>query len=94
MIDNSLALCQGDDKSHSWFSYDIDDIEYAKGVCSQCEVKLQCFANALENDFMGVNAGISEFEFMMETWKEAKTENESNWTRSSQVLQRILRKTL
>lgn len=92
MINNDLALCQGDEKSYAWFSYDINDIEYAKSVCRNCEVKVQCFINGLDNDFMGVNAGISEFEFMIETWKEAKKENESNWTRSDKVLQGILRK--
>jgi|LakMenE01Jun11ns_1017448.scaffolds.fasta_scaffold8574273_2 hypothetical protein len=94
MIDDSRALCQGDEKSSAWFSYQIEDINYAKSVCAECEVKLPCFFNALENEFMGVNAGISEFEFMMKTWKEAKTKNESNWTRSDKVLQRILREAL
>lgn len=94
MVNNDLALCQGDERSHAWFSYDIEDIQYAKSVCLSCEVKIECFANALQNDFMGVNAGISEFEFMIDTWKEAKKENESNWTRSSKILQGILRKKL
>lgn len=94
MINDSRALCQGDKNSSAWFSYQIEDIKYAKSVCSECELKTPCFLNGLENEFMGVNAGISEFEFLMKTWKEAKTENESNWTRSNKVLQGIVREIL
>ena len=88
-----LALCAKDPNSHYWFSYNYKEVEYAKKVCSSCSVRKECLLNAwaVEHIF-GVNGGYSEFDIMLETWKEAKKENDKNWTRSDKILQKLLRK--
>lgn len=86
-----LALCSKDKRKNAWYSYNLDDIEYAKNICKQCPVKKECIFNALSGgDFYGVNSGVSEYEFKILTWKKAKTINESNWSRSRSALQRVL----
>jgi hypothetical protein len=85
------ALCSNDKNSEKWFSYNIDDIQYAKSVCKKCTVRLECITNALSDGFYGVNAGISEYDYKLITWKEAGSEDESNWSRSNKTLQRVLR---
>ena len=85
------ALCSKDKYSEKWFSYNIGDVQYAKSVCKKCTVRLECITNALSDEFYGVNAGISEYDYKLITWKEAGSENESNWSRSNKTLQRVLR---
>jgi hypothetical protein len=88
-----FALCAKDSKSERWHSYDIDDIEYAKSICKKCKVKMECITTALQApEYYGVNAGISEFEFKLLTWKKASTIYETNWSRSRKTLQKVLRK--
>jgi hypothetical protein len=89
----SQAVCANDSNPIAWLSYDILDVEYAKRGCAVCNVRLECFLSAWENDlYVGVNAGISEFDYLNLTWKEAEKVNGSNWSRSSKTLQRILQK--
>lgn len=86
------ALCSKDKRKMAWYSYNLDDIEYAKNICKKCEVRQECLFNALKDkDFYGVNAGISEYEFKMLTWKKVDNVDESNWSRSRNTLQRVLR---
>ena len=50
--------------------------------------------NVWEEEYIyGVNGGFSEFEILLETWKEAKKVSDDNWSRSNKILQRMLRKT-
>ena len=87
-----FALCSDDKYSEKWFSYNIDDINYAKSVCKKCTVRLECISSALSEVFYGVNAGISEYDYKLITWKEAGKKNDSNWSRNDRTLQEVLRK--
>ena len=87
------AVCANDERSIAWLSYDINEIRYAKQGCSRCKVQKECFLNAWQNNpYVGVNAGISEYDFLILTWKEAKKVNGSNWSRTNKLLQGILQK--
>lgn len=88
-----FALCRKDKNPNKWFSFDIDDINYAKNVCRKCTVRNECLISAISSDnFLGVNAGMSEYEFLIETWVEAKEYDETNWPRTDRAFQRLLRK--
>lgn len=41
-------------------------------------------------DFYGINGGVSEFDYMMMTWKEATSEKQNNRARTDRVLKGIL----
>jgi hypothetical protein len=85
------ALCANDEHPFAWLSYDIEDIEYAKHGCSLCKVRKECFLSAWQNEpYVGVNAGISEYDFLVLTWKEAKKAHGSNWSRTNKILQGIM----
>lgn len=88
------ALCATDSNGKYWFSYKKEEIGYAKNVCKKCSVKKECLLYAWqEDDIYGVNGGFSEFEILLETWKEAKKVNDANWSRTNKTLQRLLQKT-
>jgi hypothetical protein len=88
----SRALCASDPKQYTWWSYDKDDIAYAKQGCSRCSVRAECFLSAWESDeFYGINGGISEYEFLLRTWKKSKKESNVNWKRTDRDLQKIMR---
>lgn len=87
------AICSGDKKSSSWLSYDYKDVEYAKEGCSRCSVRKECLITALNNDsFIGVIAGISEYDYLISTWQEAARENESNWRADDSILSGLLQR--
>ena len=86
------AVCTSDAKKNTWWSYDKDEIAYAKQGCARCTVRVECFLSAWESDeFYGINGGISEFEFLIKTWKKSKKESNVNWKRTDGDLQGILR---
>lgn len=88
------AICAFDKHHYRWLSYKISDVEYAKEGCSRCKVKTQCLLSALKNDaFVGVIAGMSEYDFLLKTWQAITEENESNWTGDSGLFQRLLQET-
>jgi len=87
------SVCINDETPSSWLSYNIKDIKYAKDGCSRCEVRIPCFLRAWgEDSYAGVNAGISEYDILMLTWKETSKENGKNWARSNKLLQKILQR--
>lgn len=87
-----LAVCAQDSDPSAWLSYDYQDVQYAKEGCSRCEVRTECFTTAWHLPlYVGVNAGISEYDYLILTWKEAKKKNESNWSRTNRSFQKILR---
>jgi len=88
------AVCRRDDFPSRWLSSDIDDINYAKDGCRKCTVRPECLISAIskENGFIGVNAGMSEIEFLMTTWKEVDNESESNWEISDTVIRNLLQR--
>ena len=88
-----FAVCTGDSRSFAWFSFKKEDIDYAKNGCAKCTARIPCFLNAWESEeYCGVNGGISEFEFLLSTWKEAKKVTDENWKRSDKDLQKFVRR--
>jgi hypothetical protein len=86
------AYCANDSNASAWLSYSKKEVEYAKEGCSRCSVRLPCILNALQaSEYVGVNAGISEYDFLLRIWREASDEKPSNWSRSDKLLQRIVR---
>jgi hypothetical protein len=85
------AVCLRDKNSSYWLSYNIEHIKYAKEGCKSCSVKTACLANALSQEFfIGVNAGISEWDYLNKTWKEVKSVRKTNWSRSDATLRKLL----
>lgn len=85
------SVCADDESPLSWLSYNIKDIKYAKEGCSRCEVRIPCFLRAWNEDtYVGVNAGISEYDLLIATWKESGKLNGKNWSRSDKLLQKIV----
>lgn len=87
------AICASNPNAHKWVSYNLDDIKYAKNGCAKCTVRKECLITALENNsFIGVVAGISEFEYLLHSWQEVTKENESNWRTDDSVFSGLLQK--
>lgn len=85
------ALCLNHPEGRIWFSYKKEESDRAKSICKKCPVRSECFLSMWDTgDFYGVYGGVSEFDYLTSTWKEAKSEKENNRTRSSGVLKRIL----
>lgn len=89
----NAALCRNDIDSHKWLSSNIDDINYAKDVCRRCTVRMECMTAAIyeKDSFIGVNGGMSEIEYLMSTWEEVSSEDETNWGKSDSVIHRLFR---
>lgn len=77
------AICASDRNPEKWLSYETSDLEYARDGCKICQVKRECLLTAIESDddvsFVGMTAGVSEYEYLLHIWKEVENENESNW---------------
>jgi hypothetical protein len=88
----SFALCKKDDIPSRWLSSNIDDINYAKNICRKCTVRFECLTSALTSEqFVGVNAGLSEYDFLNKTWMEARSVEENNWPRTDKVIRTLFR---
>jgi hypothetical protein len=85
------ALCYNHPELSIWFSYKKEDADRAQSVCKKCPVRVECFMSMWNTgDFYGINGGVSEFEYLSMTWKEATNEKQSNRTRADRVLKGIL----
>jgi hypothetical protein len=85
------ALCNGHPESNIWFSYKKSDIDRAVSICKKCPVRIPCFINMWNNEeYYGVSGGISEFNYLISTWKETSSEKQNNRTRTDRVLKGIL----
>lgn len=88
-----FAVCLKDKNSSHWLSYNIEHIEYAKKGCDKCPVRAECLDNAINQEiYVGVNGGISEWDFLNKTWKKVTNAKRSNWSRSSATLHKLLQK--
>lgn len=88
----SFSLCKEDKLPARWFSFDLKDIGYAKEVCRKCTVRKECLMSALDSgEFVGVNAGISEFDFLNKTWVETRKIEQTNWPRSDKTIRNLFR---
>jgi len=89
------ALCRRDNFPEAWTSSRRSDMEYARQICSRCTVRPDCLFSAIyEQEFIGVNAGITEIEYLMKTWQEVEHEEEDNWRRSDKLIQDLFREIL
>lgn len=85
------ALCLDHPERLIWFSYKKEEVDRAVKICKKCPVRTDCFISSWDTgDHYGVNGAISEFEYLMLTWKEVDSEKQNNRTRSSRVLKGIL----
>lgn len=58
-----------------------------------CPVKVECIENAISQEiYVGVNAGISEWDFLNKTWKKVTNAKRTNWSNSPSTLRRLLQK--
>lgn len=89
----SLAKCKRDDHPSRWLSSNIDDINYAKDVCRSCQVRIECMYSAVyeKEEFVGVNGGMSEIEYLLRTWEPVGENDETNWRKSDRVIQDLFR---
>lgn len=87
------ALCKKDDFPSFWLSSEIDKVRYAQAVCQKCTVRVECFLSAIyeRDEFIGVNGGVSEIEFLIRTWEEVEDAEQSNWRGSDFLIQELLR---
>ena len=83
------ALCRRDSHPSRWLSSKREEIEYARQKCRICEVRPECLWSAIyeREEFTGVNAGITEIEYLMKTWEEVEFEHEDNWRGSDKLIQ-------
>jgi hypothetical protein len=87
------AVCLHDKNSGYWLSCKYSEVLYAKEGCSRCTVRTQCFLAAIQDEeFIGVSAGISEYDFLMSTWKKATKKNGTNRDRSDKTIKALLQK--
>ena len=85
------ALCHNHPESNIWFSYKKAEIDRAIKICKKCPVRTECFVTMWNTgEFYGISGGISEFDYLNITWKEAKSERQSNRTRTDKLLATIL----
>jgi hypothetical protein len=58
-----------------------------------CPVKIECLYSAIyeKEEFIGVNGGYSEIEYLFRTWEEAGDEDETNWRKSDRLIQKLFR---
>jgi hypothetical protein len=89
----SEALCNNHVNQSYWISSNYEEIKIAKSICEKCPVRLECLYSAIyeKSEFVGVNGGLSEIEFLIRTWEEAESEDETNWKRSDQLIQGLFR---
>jgi hypothetical protein len=87
-----FALCKKDNDAGKWLSLDINDINYAKNICRKCTVRNECMISALsQKEYIGVNGGVSEYEFLTMTWVEARKIEENNWPRTDRVIHELFK---
>jgi len=89
----NYALCADDEYPFRWLSSSIDDINYAKEGCMKCSVRIDCLHSAIyeREEFVGVNGGYSEIEYLIRTWERAEVDDETNWRKSDKLIQDLFR---
>lgn len=87
----SQGLCTNHPEKGNWISSEYEKIKLAKSVCDKCPVRIQCLYSAIyqNSEYTGVNGGLSEIEFLIRTWEEVESEDESNWKHSDHLIQRL-----
>lgn len=83
------ALCKFDKK---FTSFHIDDISFAKSVCSECTVQVECIIANAEIDGTFMAAGLSKYDRLLIQWKKVSEQDESNFRDSSVYISEVVRR--
>jgi hypothetical protein len=83
------ALCKFDKK---FTSFHIDDINFAKSVCQNCTVQVECIIANAEVDGTFMAAGLSKYDRLLIQWEKVDSENEGNFRDSSTYVSEVVRR--
>lgn len=83
------ALCKFDKR---FTSFHIDDVKFAKSVCAECTVQVECIMANAEIDGTFISAGLSKYDRLIMQWKMVNDENESNFRDSSVYVSEVVRR--
>ena len=94
------ALCRSHRNPGWWTSDDIAELENAKTVCMECSVRVPCIISAVTDPYtdlvelpvMGVYAGMSRLDMLMDTWKRIDDVSESNWSGPDKVVETVIQR--
>ena len=94
----SSALCRDHSHPYWWTSDASVEVENAKAVCMECSVKVPCIISAItdpdtaivELPAIGVYAGMSRLDMLIDTWKRISDVSESNWCGPDKVVETII----
>lgn len=83
------ALCKLDER---FTSYDISDVEYAKSICANCEVQVECILATEASSGEFISAGMSKLDRLLLQWKRVESESESSFGDSSAYVSVVVRR--
>lgn len=83
------AKCNFDTR---FLSFDLDEVEKMKSLCSSCPVKQECIKWTEEIDGHFVSAGTSRYDRKVLQWKRIDDVNESNFRGSDFLVSEVLRR--
>ena len=94
------ALCRNHSNPHWWTSDDIVEVENAKAVCMECSVGIPCVISAITDPdtalvrlpVIGVYAGMSRIDMLIDTWKRISDVSESNWYGPDKVVETVIKR--
>jgi hypothetical protein len=94
------ALCRDHSHPHWWTSDDLVEVEHAKAICMECSVRVPCIISAVTDPYtdlvelpvMGVYAGMSRLDMLMDTWKRISDVSESNWSAPDKVIETVIKR--
>lgn len=83
------ALCKFDKK---FTSFHIDDVTFAKSVCENCTVQVECIIANAEVDGTFMAAGLSKYDRLLIQWEKVDSEDEGNFRDSSTYVSEVVRR--
>ena len=94
------ALCRDHDHPSWWTSDDAVEVEHAKAVCMECSVSIPCIISAITDPdtnvarlpAIGVYAGMSRIDMLIDTWKRISDVAESNWCGPDKVIETVIKR--
>ena len=94
------ALCRDHDHPSWWTSDDAVEVEHAKAVCMECSVSIPCIISAITDPdtnvarlpAIGVYAGMSRIDMLIDTWKRISDVAESNWCGPDKAIETVIKR--
>jgi hypothetical protein len=83
------ALCKFDKK---FTSFHIDDITFAKSVCKDCTVQVECIIANAEVDGTFMSAGLSKYDRLLIQWEKVNNEDGESFRDSSIYVSEVMRR--